>query len=367
MSVSDSERLARAALSRVCEPDDDGVRALVDAAGAELAWELLRTGEVPDALAHRARARVQTARPDADLQTIARLGGRLLCPGDDEWPSALMDLPEEPLALWVRGNGRLDELAASSVAIVGSRAATSYGLGVAAELAAGLADLHWGTVSGGAYGIDAAAHRGSLAAGAGTLAVLACGVDVPYPRGHDRLFSAILETGVVVSEWAPGCSPMRHRFLTRNRVIAALGRGTVVVEAAARSGALRTARDADRLGRPVLVVPGPVTSAMSVGCHELLRREGTILVTRAEEIVEAVGRIGDDLAPALIGPTHARDLLSPDARRVLDAVPKSRPATTDAIVRTCGLAPVAVRPALGALVAAGLVDRLDGGYRQGRQ
>jgi DNA processing protein len=366
MTVPDAERLARAALSRVCEPDDDGMRALVHAAGPELAWQLLRDGDVPDAIGQRARSRVATARPETDLETVTRLGGRLLCPGDDEWPYSLADLQREPLALWVRGEGALDELATRSVAIVGSRAATSYGVGVAAELAAGLADLQWGTVSGGAYGIDAAAHRGSLAAGAPTVAVLACGVDVPYPRGHDALFSAVLKAGVVVSEWAPGCSPMRHRFLTRNRVIAALGRGTVIVEAAARSGALRTARDADAIARPVMAVPGPVTSAMSVGCHELLRREGTILVTRAEEIVEVVGRIGDDLATALIGPTEARDLLSLDARRVLDAVPVTRPATTDAIVRTSGLASAAVRPALGALVAAGLVDRVDGAYRQTR-
>ena len=365
--VDAAERLARAALSRVCEPDDDDVRVVVHAVGATEAWRRLAAGEVPAGLAARTRARVAAARPAADLRAIGCLRGRLLCPGDADWPAALRDLPNAPVALWVRGGGDLAELAERAVAIVGSRAATSYGVTVASELAAGLADAGWCTVSGGAYGIDAAAHRGSLAAGGATIAVLACGVDVPYPRGHDTLFTAILERGVVASEWPPGCAPMRHRFLTRNRVIAALGRGTVVVEAAARSGALRTARDAEALSRPVLAVPGPVTSAMSVGCHELLRREGTICVTRAEEVIEAVGRLGVDLAPPLLGPVLMRDGLATQVRKVLDAVPATRPATTDAIVRVSGLAAAAVRPALGALVAAGLVERVNGCFRQSRE
>lgn len=361
-----SERLARAALTRVCEPDDDEMRALVMLLGAEDAWRRLLAGDVPQGLADRTRARVLAARPEADLHAIRCLRGRLLCPGDDEWPAALDDLPTAPVALWVRGGGDLAALTDRSVAVVGSRAATSYGSTVAADFAAGLADAGWQTVSGGAYGIDAAAHRGSLAAGGATIAVLACGVDVPYPRGHDALFTAIVEHGVVVSEWPPGCAPMRHRFLTRNRVIAALGKGTVVVEAAVRSGALRTARDADALGRPLMAVPGPVTSAMSAGCHELLRREGTICVTRAEEIIEAVGRLGDDLAPPLFGPELIRDTLSTEVARVLEAVPTSRPATTDAIIRVSGLAAATVRSGLGALVAAGLVDRIEGAYRQAR-
>ena len=364
--VSKTERLARAALTRVCEPDDDEMRALVLMLGAEEAWQRLAAGDVPQGLAARTRARVLVARPEADLHAIACLRGRLVCPGDEEWPAALDDLPCTPIALWMRGGGNLAELADRSVAVVGSRAATSYGAHVAADFAAGLADAGWQTVSGGAYGIDAAAHRGSLAAGGATVAVLACGVDVPYPRGHDSLFTAILERGAVASEWPPGCSPMRHRFLTRNRVIAALGRGTVVVEAAVRSGALRTARDADALGRPLMAVPGPVTSPLSAGCHELLRREGTICVTRAEEIIEAVGRIGDDLAAPLFGPELIRDTLSTDTARVLDAVPKSRPATTDAITRVSGLAAATVRSGLGSLVAAGLVERVEGAYRQRR-
>lgn len=364
--VDAAERIARAGLTRVCEPDDGDMRVLVGAVGAVEAWQRLIAGDVPQPLSARTRARVLAARPEADLHAIGCLRGRLLCPGDADWPEGLLDLPVAPVALWIRGRGNLAELAQKSVAMVGSRAATAYGVAVAADLAAGLADSGWHTVSGGAYGVDAAAHRGSLAAGGATIAVLACGVDVPYPRGHDQLFSAILERGVVASEWPPGCAPMRHRFLTRNRVIAALGRGTVVVEAAVRSGALRTARDADAIDRPLMAVPGPVTSAMSAGCHELLRQEGTICVTRAEEILEAVGRLGDDLAAQLFGPEAFRDGLSREVARVLESVPVSRPATTDAIIRVSGLAAAAVRPALGSLVAAGLVDRVDGAYRQTR-
>jgi DNA processing protein len=234
---------------------------------------------------------------------------------------------------------------------------------VAGELAAGLGDAGWATASGGAYGIDAAVHRGSLAAGTPTVAVLACGVDVPYPRGHDVLFERITADGVIVSEWPPGCSPMRHRFLTRNRVIAALAHGTVVVEAAARSGALRTARDAMALGRPLMAVPGPVTSAMSVGCHELIRNDGAVCVTRMEEVVEVVGRMGEDLAAPRPGLFDPRDALSAEIRRVLDAVPKRQPATTSAIARSSGLPESTVRPALGALVAAALVEAGAGRYR----
>jgi DNA processing protein len=361
--VSDASRVARAALSRVCEPDDRELHTLLDSVGPEAAWDELRRGGGSDELRGRVGARLAAARPEADLEAVVRLGGRLICPGEAEWPGGLADLRRPPIALWVRGAGRLDQCSERSVAVVGSRAASPYGGAVAGELAAGLGDAGWATASGGAYGIDAAVHRGSLAAGAPTIAVLACGVDVPYPRGHDLLFARIAEDGVIVSEWPPGCSPMRHRFLTRNRVIAALAPGTVVVEAAARSGALRTARDAMAIGRPLMAVPGPVTSAMSVGCHELIRNDGAVCVTRVEEVIEVVGRIGEDLADPRQGLFDPRDALSPDVRRVLDAVPKRQPATTSAIARSSGLPESVVRPALGALVAAALVEAGAGRYR----
>ncbi|MCA1824892.1 MAG: DNA-processing protein DprA, partial [Frankia sp.] len=250
---------------------------------------------------------------------------------------------------------------AQLVAIVGTRAPTNYGVHVAGELAVDLAERGWLTVSGGAYGIDAAAHRGALAAQAPTVAVLACGLDVTYPKGHERLFDRIAEDGLLVSEWPPGSSPMRHRFLVRNRIIAALGAGTVVVEAGARSGTANTVAHARRLDRPIMAVPGAVTSAMSVGCHALLRHDAR-LVTNAAEVVEEVGRIGE-LAALPIGAATPRDELSAEGKRVLDAVPKRRAAPPGRIAVTCGLSIVDVTRALGALETIGLVQRTLEGYR----
>src|SRR5690349_24006519 len=211
--------------------------------------------------------------------------------------------------------------------MVGSRAATSYGGHVAGEIAADLGERGWAVVSGGAYGIDAAAHRGALAAEGVTIAVLACGVDYPYPAGHADLFAAICAQGLVVSEWAPGSRPARTRFLTRNRVIAALACGTVIVEAGERSGALNTARHAANLGKPLMAVPGPVTSAQSAGCHRIIRDWGASCVTRAADVIELLSPLGtpDALAPGDpdrawrpdpdAGHTPSRDNLDQDSAR----------------------------------------------------
>jgi DNA processing protein len=286
-------------------------------------------------------------------------------PGDLEWPSQLAELGElAPWALWVAGTVDLRLSALRSVALVGARAATDYGRSVAAQLGADLADLGWTVVSGGAFGIDAAAHQGTLAAGGTTVAVLACGVDVSYPRSHDALFARIGASGLLVSEVAPGAAPHRTRFLVRNRVIAGLTRGTVVVEAAVRSGSLSTANEAARLGRPVLGVPGPVLSAMSAGVHGILR-DGAVLVTDAREIVEELGAIGDGPAPpAVADPASARprDRLSPMAARVLDAVPRRRPATLESLARIAGVTPAECAAALGLLELDGFVRAVPEGW-----
>jgi DNA processing protein len=321
-SASEERRLACAALSRAVALDDARFRTLYPRLTPEEVWDRLRSGgDVPDELVATTRHAVAAADPYRDLDAIAKRGGRLVCPGDAEWPAALDDLGDgRPLCLWVRGPARLDHVAARSVAIVGSRAATPYGNRVAEELAVDLGDRGWATVSGGAYGIDAAAHRGSLDAGATTVAALACGVDVSYPSGNRALFERIAEGGLLVSEWAPGASPTRLRFLWRNRVIAALGRGTVVVEMGHRSGARRTCSEAARLGRYVMAVPGPVTSAVSVGCHALLRTREADVVTSARDVLELVSRLGDDLPPEPESPATARDRLSRDAKLVIDAL-----------------------------------------------
>lgn len=230
---------------------------------------------------------------DGGEQILASLppDARFVIPGDLEWPQQLNDLTAPPLGLYVRGEADLRILALCSVAIVGSRAASAYGVRVAAELAADLSERGWSVISGAAFGIDGAAHRGALAVGGVTAAVLANGVDEAYPRAHTDLIRRISESGVLVSEVPPGSHPTRARFLTRNRVIAALTRGTVVVEAAERSGSLRTAAQAEELIRVVMAVPGPVDSPSSAGAHRWIADRRAELVTSASDVIELVGSL----------------------------------------------------------------------------
>ena len=267
----------------------------------------------------------------------------------------------------MRGSHRLDEALARSVAVVGARAASEYGAYVATDLAHGLAERGWTVVSGGALGIDGAAHRAALAAGGCTVAVLACGVDRPYPVSHTNLFEQIGEEGLVVSEWPPDSPPYRLRFLIRNRLIAAASAGTVMVEAAIRSGARQTLGRARLLGRPALVVPGPVTSAMSVGCHEELRREGSRAVASVAHVIEEVGRIGADLAPLPEHPARPHDHLDPLAQQVLDAVPARRFRSAEEIAAAAGVSGRDARRSLPLLVAGGHVVTAEGGYRLARR
>jgi DNA processing protein len=233
------------------------------------------------------------------------------------------------------------------VAVVGARACSVYGAHVAGEISAQLAERGWVVVSGAAYGIDAAAHRGTLAVGGATIGVLACGVDTAYPPGNAELIRRISEQGLLVSEFPPGTHPNRFRFVLRNRVIAALTRGTVVVEAALRSGALSTARRARDLNRHTMGVAGPVTSELSAGVHALIRSGAASLVTDAAEIVELIGAIGEDLAPLRTGPVVPRDLLEPAVARVLEAVPASADgAPVERLSQQSGVAPDTMRRSL---------------------
>jgi DNA processing protein len=249
------------------------------------------------------------------------------------------------------------------VAVVGTRAATDYGVTVATDLGAGLAEQGWTVVSGLAFGIDAAAHRGALAARGTTIAVLACGADVAYPKTHRTLYDEIVDSGLVVSEHPPGAAPQRTRFLVRNRLIAALSAGTVVVEAAPRSGARSTARHAGELFRHVMAVPGPVTSTLSAGCHQLIRdRPDTVLVTKTDEVLEQVGAMGC-FAERVTGPVRRRDLLGPAVSRVLDAVPVRTAAPAPRVASTAGMRVDAVEAALAALAVHGLVEADATGWR----
>ena len=321
----------------------------------------IRSGETE--LRERAELRLASADPAGDLARVAEVGGRFIVPGDLEWPGQLDDLGDgRPWGLWVRGTADLRLSMLRSVAVVGARAATHYGVNVASSLASDLATAGWTVVSGGAFGIDAAAHHGALAAGGVTVAVLACGVDTAYPPSNAALFARIGGEGLLVAEVPPGAAPHRTRFLVRNRVIAALTRGTLVVEAAVRSGSLSTAAEAERLGRPVLGVPGPITSPMSAGVHRALRR-GALVVTSAAEVAEALGGLGVDLAPEPSEPARPRDALDPLCARVLDGVPVRRPATLESVARTAGVTSAEAAAGLGLLELAGYVVPGPEGWR----
>jgi DNA processing protein len=265
------------------------------------------------------------------------------------------------LVLWTVGPVRLTDVEARGCSIVGTRASTAYGEHVAADLAAGLAERDVAVVSGGAFGIDGVAHRATLSVDGLTVAVLAGGVDVPYPAGHTALLRRVADEGLIVSEYPPGVRPARYRFLTRNRLVAALTGATVVVEAGVRSGAANTAAWAGALGRPVCAVPGPVTSSASAGCHILLR-DNAHLVTRAADVVELVGRVGE-LAPEPSRPTSPLDELEEVERRVYDALPARGARTADEVAVATGLPAMQVLGPLATLELTGLVRRQDGRWK----
>lgn len=221
------------------------------------------------------------------LERIAQHHVRLITPCDKDWPIQVNDLIAPPIALIVKGD--IGALHIPSLAIVGTRNPTSYGARIAGDFAAGFADREWGIISGGAYGIDSYAHKGALIAEGITVAVIASGIDVNYPAGNARLFAEICESGAMVTEFMPGNKALPSRFLTRNRLIAALSKATLVVEAAFRSGSLRTARDAAELFRPVMAIPGPINSPTSEGCHRLIGERAAEIVTSVADAVEFVG------------------------------------------------------------------------------
>ncbi|GAA2808638.1 DNA-processing protein DprA [Kribbella solani] len=363
------ERLARVGLSRVVEPGDLKALQAFDGMPATEVWELLQR-KTPGT--ERWSTRLADADPERDLERAAATGARFVIPGDDEWPEQVEILAEAgqltrrggvPYGLWLRGPAHLRRVLEQSVAVVGARASSAYGEHVAAELASGVADNGYTVVSGGAFGIDAAAHRGALAAAGVTVAVLASGVDVLYPRRNSALLSRIAEQGLIVSELPPGSRPTRLRFLSRNRLIAASTLGVVVVEAAVRSGALNSAGWAEQCGRAVLAVPGPVTSRMSEGSHLLVRERGAVLVTNVMEIIEALSPLGTRLTTYPMAPKTPHDDLDYDLRRTLDAVPVQDPAPTDQIAGAAGLDLTTTQECLLTLSDLALVEHCPTGWR----
>ncbi len=407
----DEESYARAALTYLAEPADWWLNGLISAHGAARTLEAIRSGRLPapsgdfpmprplkrtlQQSMDRWRVRLDELPPPDEVVAFRASGIRLVCPGDPEWPEQLADLGlEQPYALWLRGSADLRFNCLRSVAVVGSRAATAYGSYVAAEFAASVAARGWTVVSGAAFGVDASAHRGALGADGVTVAVLACGVDVPYPVGHTDLLEAVAAQGVIVSEWPPGRTVSRLRFLVRNRVIAALATGTLVVEAGERSGAVNTARHARDLGRRLMAVPGPVTSDQSAGCHHIIRDWQGTLVTTAAEVIEHLSPVGATLEPtnaptvadpagsAPVSPvdpprprTSRRRRLRPaldldamdlETTQVLDALPARGGMGATRIAQRAGVDPTTAVRCLAALAASGFVERCAEGWRLSR-
>ncbi|WP_298251342.1 DNA-processing protein DprA [uncultured Arthrobacter sp.] len=392
MGADSSATLARAALSRLFEPSDtvglglvaivgpvDALRIarrelIVDDGIRRSLRELLGGANGPrdplrDSLARWA-PRVPELAPERDLATLRRLAGRLVTPETDEWPGALDDLQGgTPVCLWVRGTQAIPPQARLA-SVVGSRDSTPYGSAVTTELSTGLVMRGYGVVSGGAYGIDAQAHRAALASasdhGPPTIAVLAGGIDRYYPAGNEELLRTIAQRGLLVSEVPPGSSPTRWRFLQRNRLIAALSAVTVVVEARWRSGALNTAHHAAALGRPVGAVPGSVHSANSAGCHRLLREGTAVCVADAADVAELAGPLGSeplgDRAREEAAPVKDQDGLTVPDLLVLDGLPVRATTTVDKLTAVAGLSVREVIGGLARLELAGLAYRTGEGW-----
>jgi DNA processing protein len=373
-----NERYARAALSFLAEPGDVVLGALLRSGTATEVLEAVRSGlefpydsdpagARPAALTKafdRMRAQLPGLPSPGRIAAWEQDGYRLVCPGEPEWPTQLEDLGDaRPVVLWVRGSADLRFACLRSVSVVGSRAATAYGTVVGTEIAADLAAKAVTVISGGAYGIDASAHRGALAAGGCTIAVLASGLSFGYPKGHCELFAEISQTGLLVSEHPPEQAPTRPGFLVRNRVIAALSRGTVIVEAALRSGALNTAKHARELNRLVMAVPGPVTSAQSAGCHGLIREWGAVCVTGASDILELISPLGSEDIADQPRPAVTPDHLDPVTESVLRTLTGRTGRGPATIAMLAGVDLDTAFRCLGLLAAAGYAERCDQGWR----
>lgn len=359
-------RLAvRLALAATVEPADRTMTPLLRGLDPFTAWAMVRSDA--DGKFTRAAARVQALRLEDVVARTQELGARIVIPGDEEWPCGVDDLESPPYCLWVVGTGSLRQACERSVSMVGARAATPYGTQVAGEMAYGLAGRGFTIVSGAAHGIDTASHRGALAAGGRTVAAMACGIDIAYPVANTGLLQQIERSGLIVTELPPGSAPQKQRFLSRNRLIAAMTPGTVVVEAGLRSGSRSTATAASRLSRLLAAVPGPVTSPASAGPHQLIRDCGATLVTDVDDCAELFGAIGADLGAVKRAETTVTDRLDEPDKRLLDAMPVVRGTTVAKLAVSAGLTGREVTRGLAALHAAGFVERIESGWRRAQE
>ena len=373
------ERFARATWTGIAEPGDRIAGEIICTLGATAALEAIVSREDVESILERVDAvvnavelrqaidrwqpRLQSRVALLALRQAARYGVQLLVPGDPAWPNGFEDLgPHAPIALWLRGNESTLATAATSLALVGARAATGYGEHVAMEASAGLVDRGYTIVSGAAYGIDGMAHRAALASSGQTIAVLAGGVDRFYPAGHEALLDKIVSAGAVVSELPCGAAPTKWRFLQRNRLIAAMSQATIVLEAGWRSGSLNTAGHAATLGRPIGAVPGPVTSAASAGCHRLIREYDAVCVTNSEEMAQLAPLAGAPDEPD--GVDSREQHTNQEHVRVQDAMSSRSARTVDDVAARSGLSVASVQAALGTLQIVGSVaERANGWVR----
>lgn len=367
-----TEKQDRLALSLIAEPGDPRLRDLLaqHEPGRIVAAAQHGSGmRVPAAWRERAMG-IHTVLDEVKARAKAS-DLRWLCPGDPGWPTSLSDLDHleplhgtagAPIGLWIRGKGSLAQLTEESVAVVGARDCTTYGAESASEIAADCTDAGLTIVSGAAFGVDGCAHRGALLMNKATVAVLACGADVDYPAGHGALIAQIANTGVVVSEQTPGAHPLKGRFLSRNRIIAALSQGTVVIEAAVRSGSLNTLNWADQLGRNTMALPGPVTSRQSSGTHEAIRTGKAILVTNGKNIVEELRGLGAEASAPVAVPSTEFDRLPPAACKTLDGLDWVRVRTHSEIASGVRITSREVLVSLKILERRGLVVRQGAGW-----
>jgi DNA protecting protein DprA len=281
-----NELLARVALFSAIEAGHPFWSSEISTQGALTVYEKLLSKGYDSIKNEKLISALRQLSPDQVLTEIDKHDARLITPTDEEWPLQVNDLAAPPIGLILKGN--ISALHQLSLAIVGTRNPTSYGARIAGDFAAGFVDREWAIISGGAYGIDSFAHKGALIAEGVTVAVIASGIDINYPAGNTRLFAEICESGAMVTEFMPGQRALPHRFLTRNRLIASLSKATLVVEAAFRSGSLRTARDAAEIFRPVMAIPGPINSPTSEGCHRLIGERAAEIVTSVADAVEFV-------------------------------------------------------------------------------
>ncbi|MBL0747359.1 DNA-protecting protein DprA [Nocardioides sp. G10] len=370
-TVPESDRLARVVLSCGVEPGDGTTSSLVRQIGPVRALEQSLVATSETGVAEQLAARLAEVDPARQLDQAARCGIRFVVPGDPEWPTRLDDLDGAithegfggtPPGLWVKGPMPLVELD-TSVGVVGSRAASVYGVEMTRTICADLALAGVPVVSGGALGIDFAAHDATLRADGATVAVLACGVDRFYPAHHRLLLQHLASEFALVSEQPPGSAPTRLRFLARNRLIAALTSGTVIVEAAMRSGALNTVGWAEAVNRHVMCVPGPVTSATSQGVNNLLREGRGTVVTRGAEVLELISRAGEHLVEEQRGEERPRDRLTRVERQVIEWVPVAGHAQVDSIALRSGLHLRTTEGALRRMKDKGFVLLTEDGWR----